>query len=210
MSGYPAASGDGNGLDSLLAQLRQQQNKAVNLEPSFSYYNNGGYFGQPQPQPQQPHYHQPSVSSPIPTPPTMGQQPHHSSAIMSPVDTPQPRLPAAPSGPSNADRTSSLLNLLKFSQPSAASSVANTVPIGTPLPPSREPSSQYTAADTVGQSSGSSQGRGGSDLLAALMGTSQSKASQPLPTQPSFSSANSSTPADTQAYLLQIYTSKQS
>jgi len=211
MSGYPAGSGEGNGLDSLLAQLRQQQNKTVNLEPSFSYYNNGGYFGQPQSQ--QPHYHQPAVSSPIPTPPAVGQQPHHSSTTMSPVGTPQPHLPAATGGTSNADRTSSLLNLLKFSQPSAASPAANTVPIGTPLPPSRQPSSHYTTADTVGQSSSPAQGRGGSDLLAALMGSSQSKAGQQAtpnfasaaqPAQTSFGSANTSTPADTQAYLLQL------
>jgi hypothetical protein len=207
MSGYPAGSGEGNGLDSLLAQLRQQQNKAVNLEPSFSYYNNGGYFGQPQSQ--QPHYHLPTVSSPIPTPPTMGQQPHHSSAIMSPVETPQPRLPTATGGPSNADRTSSLLNLLKFSQPSAASSAVNSAPIGTPLPPSREASSHYPAPE----GSTSAQGRGGSDLLAALMGSSQTKAGQPTsppftssthPPQSSFGSVNTSTPADTQAYLLQL------
>jgi hypothetical protein len=210
MSGYPAGSGEGNGLDSLLAQLRQQQNRTVNLEPSFSYYNNGGYFGQGPSQ--QPPYHQPTVSSPLPTPPATGQQPQHSSAVMSPVDTPQPRVPTAAGGPSNADRTSSLLNLLKFSQPSTTSSASNTIPIGTPLPPSREPSSHYAAPDTVGQS-GSAQGRGGSDLLAALMGSSQSTtgqqtsssyASAAQPVQSSFASANTSTPADTQAYLLQL------
>ena len=168
MSGYPAGSAEGNGLDSLLAQLRQQQNKSINLEPSFSYYNNGGYFGQPQSQ--QPHYHQPTVSSPIPTPPTLGQQSLHGSAIMSPVETSHPRLPPATGGPSNADRTSSLLNLLKFSQPSAASSTVNPVPIGTPMPPSREASSHYSASDNLGQSSTSAQGRAGTSLLDRSVG----------------------------------------
>jgi hypothetical protein len=212
MSGYPAGSGEGNGLDSLLAQLRQQQNKPVTLEPSFSYYNNGSnYFGQPI-QSQQPHYHQPLVSSPIPTPPTIGQQPHHSSAIMSPVETPTPRIPIASGGASNADRTSSLLNLLKFSQPSTSSAV-NPAPIGTPLPASREASSNYPAPDTLGQIGAPAQGRGGSDLLAALMGSVQSKAGQQAspqfataaqPAQPSFSPVNTSPPANTQAYLLQL------
>jgi hypothetical protein len=211
MSGYPAGSAEGNGLDSLLAQLRQQQNKSINLEPSFSYYNNGGYFGQPQSQ--QPHYHQPTVSSPIPTPPNLGQQSLHGSAIMSPVETSHQRLPPAMGGPSNADRTSSLLNLLKFSQPAAASSTVNPVPIGTPMPPSREASSHYSASDNLGQSSTSAQGRAGSDLLAALMGSSQTKSVQQTSppfapatqsVQSGFGSANTSTPANTQAYLLQL------
>ena len=210
MSGYPGGSGDGNGLDSLFAQLRQQQNKPITLEPSYGYYNNQpGYFGQASPsqqQPQQPYsYQQPSVSSPIPTPPVHSMPPHHASAVMSPAETPQPRIPTASGGASNADRTSSLLNLLKFSQPSAGQS-KQPAPIGTPLPPSREPSM------TFGQNSGSSQGRDGSDLLAALMGTIQSKATQQAspqfatasqPSQSGFA-APTSPSEDTQAYLLQL------
>ena len=212
MSGYPGGSNEGNGLDSLFAQLRQQQNKPVNLEPSYSYYNNG-YFGQPSQSQQLPPqgYQQPSVSSPVPTPPAFGSQPHHSSAIMSPVETPQPRIPPASGGASNSNRTSSLLNLLKFSQPSA-SPQKQPAPIGTPLPPSREPSMSYAGSDVLGQTSASSHGRGGSDLLAALMGSVQSKPTQQpapqfassQPTPSSFRPAETSPSADTQAYLLQL------
>ncbi|TVY82474.1 hypothetical protein LSUE1_G003625 [Lachnellula suecica] len=231
MSGYPSSSGEGNGLDSLFAQLRQSQ-KQPQLEPSYSYYNNppsNAYFPQPsQPQqPQQPHgYQQPSVSSPLSTPPAPAGQSRHSSAIMSPVETPQARIPAATGGASNADRTSSLLNLLKFSQPSSSSSHNQPAPIGTPLPPSREASMgsrsiNYGGSDVQGQVSASGHGRGSSDLLAALMGSQQPKpAQQPSPSfaaslqpsQPSFAAtpqpaqpfAAPSPSADTQAYLLQL------
>jgi hypothetical protein len=216
MSGYPGSGGEGNGLDSLLARLRQQHNKQPNLEPSYSYYNNNSnaFYGQPsQPQPQP---QQPSVSSPLPTPPEPGSQSHHSSAVISPVETPHQRIPAASGGASNADRTSSLLNLLKFSQPSTAGSHNQPAPIGTPLPPSREPSgsrSNFGASDVQGQVSASSHGRGSSDLLAALMGSQQPKPAQqqspgfatvPQPAQSSFSAAPTSPSADTQAYLLQL------
>jgi hypothetical protein len=213
MSGYPAGSGEGNGngLDSLFAQLRQQQNKPVNLEPSYSYYNNNNYFGSSS-QAQQPHgYQQPSVSSPIPMPPSHGSQPHHSSAVMSPVENPQPRIPATAGGASNTDRTSNLLNLLKFSSPST-NLPSQAAPIGTPLPPSRETSVSYAGSDAQGQMGAPGHGRSGSDLLAALMGSVQSKAPQQagdqfaINTQPqsSFSAAPTSPPADTQAYLLQL------
>jgi len=226
MSGYPGSSGEGNGLDSLFAQLRQssQNKQQPNLESSYSYYNtnSNAFFGQPsQPQqPQQPHgYHQPSVSSPLPTPPVPNAPPHHNSAIMSPVETPQPRIPTATGGPSNADRTSSLLNLLKFSQPSAPGSQSQPAPIGTPLPPSREPSlsgrsMNFGGSDVQGQVSASGHGRGSSDLLAALMGSQPPKQMQQLsspfatasqPAQSSFTTAAAtSPPADTQAYLLQL------
>ncbi|KAH8657062.1 hypothetical protein BGZ60DRAFT_434716 [Tricladium varicosporioides] len=211
MSGYPGGSGGGSDFDNLFAQMRQQQNKPINLEPSYGYYNNTAFFNQPSPS-QQPHgYQQPSVSSPIPTPPVHNQQPHHSSAIVSPAETPQPRVAAANSAASNAGRTSSLLNLLKFSQPSSGSA-SQPAPIGTPLPPSREPSMTFGGSDAQGQLSGSIQGRGGSDLLAALMGAQQARPAQESapkfttntqPAQGSFANANSPS-ADTQAYLLQL------
>lgn len=123
---------------------------------------------------------------------------------MSPVDTPTAR-PAVGGSASNGDRTSSLLNLLKFSQPSAPSS-SQPAPIGTPLPPSREPSGQYAEL----HSHPSSSSRGGSDLLAALMGSSQPKpaqfsSSQFTPTtQAAFGAPAPAPSADTQAYLLQL------
>lgn len=227
MSGYPTGSGsggnDGRGLDSLFAQLRQQQNQPaapVHLEPSYNYYNNNnnnnGFFGQNQ---QLPHYQQPSVSSPLPTPPVHGQQPHHNSAIMSPVETPhaEPRLANPVGTASNDNRTSSLLNLLKFSQPSATKQNNQAAPISTPLPPSRESSMSFGGnSDVLGQVSVGN--RGGQDLLAALMGGAQQKpVSVPQMTQasPQFANASqpqsissfaaaTSPPTDTQAYLLRL------
>ncbi|RDW95301.1 WD40 repeat-like protein [Coleophoma crateriformis] len=222
MSGFPAGPGSGAGnLDSLFAQLRQNQssnnnNKPINLEPSTNYYNNNGFFGQPS-QPQQPHdYEQPSVSSTAATP-TYSQQPHHSSAIMSPnPDYAQARISPAVGGSSNADRTSSLLNLLKFSQPSS-SSPSGPAPIGAPaLPVSRDTSASYNASpELLRQVSTPSQGRAGSssDLLAALMSSAHTKPVQQQSPQPvaavqpqttTWPSAATSPPADTQAYLLRL------
>ena len=221
MSGFSAPA-DSNGLNGLLAQLRAQQTKQPKLQSSYNYYP-GAYYGQPQ---QVPHsYQQASVSSPLPTPPTNGQQPHHSSAIMSPVQTPhtnQPLAPATVGAPaSNTDRTSSLLNLLKFQQapPSStttATSSSTRLPsaLGQPLPPSREPSLSFGTANPVGQVSASGHGRGGSDLLAALMGTSASRSTSVSSPQPAIASKSSpsglgaatptSPPPDSQAYLLSL------
>lgn len=210
MSGYPPGSGEGSGLDSLLAQLRQNQSKPINLEPSYGYYNTGhnGQHSHPQ---HSAGYQQPAVSSPVPTPPAYNPQPHRSSAVMSPAETPQPqRIPPAMGGASNADRTSSLLNLLKFSQPSA-SSPKQPAPIGTPLPPSREASTGFPGLDPAGQAGSPSHNRDSSNLLAALMGTINSKPAQQAspqfaqasqPAQAPFSVSPPS--ADTQAYLLQL------
>ncbi|KAK0127821.1 hypothetical protein ONS96_007324 [Cadophora gregata f. sp. sojae] len=225
MSGYPAGASEAPGLDALLASLRSQhppshrplQPAQPQLEPSYSYYsgNNSNYFGQPgSAQPQQ-GYQPPSVSSPVPTPPVGGPQPHHASAVISPVDTPQlqqQRAPAPAGVSSNADRTSSLLNLLKFSQ--ASSGFSNQpAPIGTPLPPSRDVSATYTSPDLQGPTSASSHGRSsGPDLLAALMGAPKPKPTQlasPQSTpslQPHQSTFGAASPpsADTQAYLLSL------
>ena len=221
MSGYPSSSAEGNGLDSLFAQLRQSQpaNKPINLEPSYGYYNNNNnnnsYYGQ-QPQSHQlpPGYQQPSVSSPVPTPPIHGQQPHHSSAIMSPVETPQPRIPPASGGASNTDnRTSSLLNLLKFKQP-PANSAQQAASIGTPLPPSRESPMSYSTSEAFAQGNTSVHSRSDSDnLLATLMGSIQPKPAQrpsPQTTAAEQASPFSSTTAETvpstesQNYLLRL------
>jgi hypothetical protein len=225
MSGYPGSSAEGNGLDSLFAQLRNNSqnsvNKPINLEPSYGYYNsNNSYYGQ-QSQAHQllPGYQQPSVSSPIPTPPAHGQQSHHSSAVMSPVEGLQSRIPLASGSASNADnRTSSLLNLLKFSQPSASSSSPKqTAPIGTPLPRSREPSITFSNAEAFPQASTS--GRGDNDLLATLMGSIQTKPAQrpspkfaAPPQAAPYSSTNAETiPSnDSQNYLLQLLQPKPS
>lgn len=210
MSGYPppAGSGEEGNLDNLWASLQgSSTGRGLQLEPSssYGYYNNGGGNGNnhnnyySSPPAQHPHgYHQPFVQSAMPTPPAPGPQPHHHSAIMSPVETPQPR--PAVGGPSNAERTSSLLSLLKFSQPTAATQNSQPAPIGTPLPPSREPSMSYNS--NPGPSP--SHARGASDLLATLMGNLQPKpAQQPSPQpQPAFSTTGQSDA--TQAYLLNL------
>lgn len=204
MSGYSGNPGESNNIDSLVNQLRENhQNNPPSLEPSYSYYNNGGYFGQGPPV-QQPHgYHQPYVQSVVPTPLT-GQQPHHSSAIMSPVETSQSR-PATGGGAPSVDRSKNLLNLLKFSGPSTTSSV-QTNPINRAIPPSREPSASY-GSDTIGMGSPLSQGNGG-DLLATLMGSMPAKPTQQASPQfaqaPHSSFGSGATSAETQAYLLQL------
>ena len=195
MSGYPGGSGEGSGLDSLFAQLRHQQNKPINLQPSHGYYNQS----YPQPSPSQPAQHlprgfqQPSVSSAVPTPPITNQPPHHPSEIMSPVDTPPSHGHPASGVAANSDRTSTLLNLLKFSEPSSASSNL-PAPIGTRHVPSRDASVDFSV---VSQPSIQSPGHGGNDLLAALMGA--------VPSKPSPPAAAANPPStDTQNYLLQL------
>lgn len=221
MSGYPAGTGDGNGLDSLFQQLRESnsQTRQIHLEPSSSYYSNNnnssnGYFGQPQYSQPQPHgYQQPSATSQIPTPTPTGPPPHHASAIISPVETPpQIRAPAMSGANSSDHRTSNLLNLLKFSQPSG-SPATQPAPIGTP-PTSREPATSYGGPNTSGPIGGNSQrGPSGSDLLATLMGTTPSKPAQNPSTSfnPVVPSAHQAFEAprpppsdDTQRYLLQL------
>ncbi|KAK2624235.1 hypothetical protein QTJ16_006185 [Diplocarpon rosae] len=207
-SGYPAGAGDGTGLDSLLASLRHSAKPAVQLEPSYGYYGNGNsnYFthsGSAQLQ----SFQQASVSSPIPTPPVGGQQPHHASAVISPAESPQQRVPAAAGASTNADRTSSLLNLLKFSQASTGAQ-NQSAPIGPPLPPSRDAS--FASSSLHGPDSASSHSRGESDLLAALMGAAQTK--PPVQASPQFAptlqppqstfGSNGPPPADTHNYLL--------
>jgi len=210
MSGY--TPGEGNkGLDSLLAQLRSTQaSNPVNLQSSASYgYSNpppppppAGVFGQPR----QPPYQQPSVSSSIPTPVGFNTQPHHSSAIMSPVET--PRIPAANGGAQNANRTSSLLNLLKF-QPAGGSPRTHPAPTGTPLPPSREPSMGYGNADAIGHISPPQHGRGSSDLLASFMSPKPGQQGSPQLSANSaahtgFNATATSPPVETQNYLLSL------
>ena len=206
MSGYSGGSGEANGLDSLFAQLRNQQNKPVNLEPSYGYYNNPSYRQPSQSQPAQhlpPGFNQPSVSSAVSTPPVSNQPPHHPSAVMSPVDTPPSHTYSASGIAANTDRTSSLLNLLKFSEPSPASAKPSA-PIGTPHSQSREAPLDFSVAP---QPSIQSPGHGSNDLLATLMGTVPSKPQQPVAPQSSktgFGTVSSPPSADTQSFLLQL------
>lgn len=147
-------------------------------------------------------YHHPSVSSAMPTPPIYNNQsPHHSSSVMSPVSETGPSRPMAilnDASASNADRTANLLNLLKFSQP-AASSPANAKPISPP------PVSLH-------QTQPAAENRGTVDLLATLMGSVGKQENKRVPSapqtqftrEPTSASEIPDTPADTQAYLLQL------
>jgi hypothetical protein len=200
MAGYPGKLDELNGgLDSLFAQMRQQNSNASpnvsasNFLPQMASQPSNPYF-----EPQLHGYHNPSVSSPLPTPPASNQPPHHGSAVISPINTPQPQNMAG-GGQSNADRTTNLLNLLKFSSPSSSSQV---IPVTVPHPSTRTPS--IGSAATIN--------RGNSDLLAALMGTSRTKENQgPASQLRSVSQQTTTNPepatgpsADTQAYLLSL------
>ncbi|RAL66508.1 hypothetical protein DID88_006198 [Monilinia fructigena] len=119
---------------------------------------------------------------------------------MSPVDTPhaQPRLANPVGTATNDNRTSSLLNLLKFSQPSASKPSSQAAPIGTPLPPSRDSSMNFGGnSDVLGQKPVS---------VPQMTQTSPqfNIASQQQQQPGSSFAAATSPPADTQAYLLRL------
>ncbi|KFX86662.1 hypothetical protein V490_08970 [Pseudogymnoascus sp. VKM F-3557] len=224
MAGYSNNQGDynqseGGGMESLIAQLRQRNassgSSPTPQAPGSSFLTqiasqqlasqSNPYYTQSQQQHQQ-HihgYHHPSVSSAMPTPPIYNNQPpHHPSAVMSPVSETGPSRPMAvlnDASTSNADRTANLLNLLKFSQP-AASSPTNAQPISPP------PVSLH-------QTQPAAENRGTADLLATLMGSVGKQENKRVPSAPqtqftrdTTTSASDvpGTPADTQAYLLQL------
>jgi WD40 repeat protein len=196
-------------LDSLFAQLRQQNGNSASSGPGSSMVNQLGsepspYFAQSQ---QQHHaYNQPFTSPPIHT--QFGYTPHsrHSSAVLSPTgEIPQPQqrpmVSAGGGSSSNADRTASLLNLLKFSQPAPA-----TTQISQSSPP-------HAIGREREVSQPLSSGRGAPDLLATLMGATHTKENQqPAPQilSPAHntavgSEAGANAPStETQAYLLQL------
>jgi hypothetical protein len=213
MAGYAGGPNDANGgsLDSLFAQLRQQSGSSPAPPPpgpNSQFYQQNPYY----PQQQQMHahpphgYQHPSISSPLPTPPVFNQQPHHASAVMSPNSDVSQQRPAA-----NAERSNHLLSLLKFSQPSA--SPPATLPQIAP----RESRPSFGAVSNATNHSRAASGNG-NDLLAALMGSSNSRASHqssPRPNPPAeapapasqsntFRPENEAPPSDTQAYLLQL------
>ncbi|KFY79044.1 hypothetical protein V499_01904 [Pseudogymnoascus sp. VKM F-103] len=221
MAGYTNNPGggfdspEGGGMESLIAQLRQRNASSGSTPtpqaPGSSFLTqiasqqlasqSNPYYAQSQAS----HlhgYHHPSVSSAMPTPPIYNNQsPHHSSSVMSPVSETGPSRPMAilnDASASNADRTANLLNLLKFSQP-AASSPANAKPISPP------PVSLH-------QTQPAAENRGTVDLLATLMGSVGKQENKRVPSapqtqftrEPTSASEIPDTPADTQAYLLQL------
>lgn len=134
MAGYSQDAG----LDVLFNQMRQRNSSASNT-PSPAQRNFSAQL-------------QPTVSSPLPTPPIPNQPPHHPSAIMSPTGEYPPSMRQTPQT-NNTAHTTSLLNLLKFSQQPAKSPLASFVPapsaLESPAPMNNAPA----------------------DLLATLMGT---------------------------------------
>lgn len=124
-------------------------------------------------------YHHPTVSSPVFSPQPQGPQPHHPSAIVSPntsaMGTPQPDA-------SSSDRTASLLNLLKFNQPSAASPQAHDTGA------ERRPSNNTFQQESHPQQPTHSRGISASDLVASFMRKPQSPAAvaQPAPQRPDY------------------------
>ncbi|KAF2491442.1 hypothetical protein BU16DRAFT_119349 [Lophium mytilinum] len=107
---------------------------------------------------QAPHYHQPSVSSPVYSPAPSGPQPHNQSAVMSP-NTSVNNTPAP--GQSSSDKTASLLNLLRFNGPGALNQASA---------PERRPSQQSVQNLSMAEGQGA-HGRttSASDLVASFM-----------------------------------------
>src|SRR4030095_16445104 len=130
-------------------------------------------------------YHPPTVSSPLYSPPTNGTPPHHASDIISP-NVPTPRNDQNQSPSLSADRTSSLLSLLKFSQPATSSS--------TPKPQVEEAGYRFvTSRESQGNVAVSVQDGHGraisaSDLVASFM-------VKPTASSPAVSGSMSGSPA---------------
>ncbi|KAJ5105198.1 hypothetical protein NUU61_002545 [Penicillium alfredii] len=171
-----------NDLQALLASIRPRPSPSNssgpdNLQPRQPHYQPGlfpphpqqPYDGQSLPHPQLHGYHNPSVST-IQSPSPVNTPPHHGSDILSPnIPTPRGDWPQQPQS-NNPDRATDLLNLLRFSQGSAAPSHA---PAPTPtagLEQLRSP---------LGSEAATSHGRNisASNLVSSLFG-------QPAPAAP--------------------------
>lgn len=117
-------------------------------------------------------YHEPSVSSPIPSPSPNGPQPRHPDNIMSLNTTPAPNTPGGEQ-PQN-ERTSNLLNLLKFNQAGSNSGTGQSRPFNQRQ--ESNPAQPVSASDLVASFS-----RQASNHLAQKDSTHRSNAS-PDPT----------------------------
>ncbi|KAK8247211.1 hypothetical protein IWZ00DRAFT_485194 [Phyllosticta capitalensis] len=154
-------------LQELFARLQSPSNSANSPGASTSAANPSSSLNR-----------QPTISSPIYSPQPGGPQPHHPSAIMSP-NTSAMNTPAAETG--NADRTVSLLNLLKFNQASASS------PSGQDNPNDRRPSSNTLPQALAGPHE---RAISASDLVASFMrkpsgaSTQSPPIASPAPTKP--------------------------
>lgn len=139
---------------------------------SFSF----GSFGHvtPQQTAQSSGYQPASVSSPIETPPPIGRPPCHESAVISPaLSTPAVSTPVPNVGMAASDRTTNLLNLLKFAQPAAGT--RPTAVTATSQPQVETSASQDPDGGIRGMTSRENQaphgqGISASDLVASIMG----------------------------------------
>ncbi|PGH13784.1 hypothetical protein AJ79_03484 [Helicocarpus griseus UAMH5409] len=172
-------------LQALFANIkpRRSPNSASNtpVAEAQAYRQNGSPSGEAGFAPP-PGFHQATVSSPIYSPQYAGTPPHHGSDIISP-NVPTPRNNQTPQQPLNADRTSNLLNLLKFSSASQNAS--------SPMPPQEDAGAlkDVQGEGPVG-STQSSHGRGisASDIVASFMGkpgVSAPGATGSMPSDPS-------------------------
>ncbi|CAD6505735.1 BgTH12-01222 [Blumeria graminis f. sp. triticale] len=208
MAGYPASSstndinGNASGMDTLLAQLRLQS-RPVGSDVNYQYYNDrNGYYAQSH---QSPHGYFPP---PVPTPP-VGTPSSTNPMSFKPVDTSQSR--NNPGNQTNTDRTSSLLNLLKFSQPSAATTSSNLpAALSQSQLTSQDNLEAHGAPDETSQAI-SSQEPNESDILATFTGYTHSKPTlnensrfNPKSSTSSLGQSIPSPSADTHAYLLQL------
>ncbi|OJD20056.1 hypothetical protein AJ78_00073 [Emergomyces pasteurianus Ep9510] len=152
---------------------------------------------------------QATVSSPLYSPQYAGTPPHHSSDVISPnVQTPRNSTQNAPQQTLNADRTSNLLSLLKFS-PAAQNASSPRQPQEEQVVP-KEPQAEGPVGTTQ---SGHGRGISASDIVASFMGkptTSSSAATGlmsggPPAAQPSeLSSATSPIVDNAQNMLLKL------
>lgn len=140
-----ASSGRASGTLSPVSQQQVQQGRMQSTSPGLASHL---------------HYAQPSVSSPLLSPPIAGTPPHHGSDIISPnVPTPKNE-----SNSQTSANTATLLNLLKYNLPSSTGGPSKSVGI------TESSSSARPGVTTVGNNqAGHNRGISASDLVASFM-----------------------------------------
>ncbi|KAF2454531.1 hypothetical protein BDY21DRAFT_374115 [Lineolata rhizophorae] len=139
------------------------------------------------------HYHHPSVSSPIYSPPPHGPEPHHASAIMSPTGYDSHsanQTPPAATTPhdNNMGRTANLLNLLRSKAPAQQQQPGGDQQDQAPAAGEARPSHAYGSGGGTGPTSAS-------DLVASFMRKPQPSTSSPAVTSPVSAGRPSERPA---------------
>ena len=119
---------------------------------------------------------QPSVSSPLFSPPIQTPNPYHSSNIISPVNPSSTMGTPAP----EQNRTNNLLNLLKFNNPSSQSS-SQAGPMASLQNVGRTPSGPVQLAAGQGGDAAHSRPLSAQDLMASIQGKPSAPAALPSP-----------------------------